>query len=197
MTVILASASPIRAELLRRAGVRFETQSAPVDEEAIRAGLAAEQAAPRDMADVLAEAKARRVSGKRPEALVIGADQVLEFNRTARGKFADKAAARAGLLEMQGQRHMLHSAAVIYENARPIWRHVSTVRLQMRPLTPDYIDRYLNAYWDEVSYCAGGYRVEAEGVRLFSRIEGDFFAAQGLPLLEILSYLALRQEVET
>ena len=192
MALLLASTSPIRAALLARAGVPFEARKAPVDEQAIRDALQAEGASPRDMADALAEAKARRLAGKEPSALVLGADQVLEFAGAAHGKFPDRDAAAAGLRAMQGKRHMLHSAAVIYEDGAPVWRHVSTVRMTMRPLSDAYIDAYLDAYWQDVAYCAGAYRAEEEGARLFSRIDGDFFAVQGLPLLEILSYLALK-----
>ena len=196
MALLLASSSPIRAALLARAGVPFETCKAPVDEDALRAALLAEGASPRDMADALAEAKARRVAGKHPEALVMGCDQILEFDGKAYGSFPDRVAAEAGLNAMQGQRHMLHSAAVIYEDGAPVWRHVGTVRMRMRALSPAYIAAYLDEYWDQVSYCAGAYRVEEEGVRLFSRIDGDQFAVQGLPLLEILAYLALKGVVE-
>lgn len=196
MPLLLASSSPIRAALLSRAGIPFETRKAPVDEDALRAGLIAEGATPRDMADALAEAKARRVAAKEPSGLVLGADQILEFEGAAHGKFPDREAAERGLTEMQGKRHMLHSAAVIYEDGAPVWRHVGTARMMMRPLSPAYIAAYLDRYWDDVSYCAGAYRVEEEGVRLFSRIDGDQFAVQGLPLLEILAYLALKGVVE-
>lgn len=192
MPLLLASTSPVRAELLARAGIPFEVRTARVDEEALRAGLSAEGASPRDMADALAEAKARRVAAKEPSGLVLGADQILEFDGAAHGKFPDRAAAEDGLMAMQGKRHMLHAAAVIYEDGAPVWRHVGTARMVMRPLSRAYIAQYLDTYWDEVSYCAGAYRVEAEGVRLFTRIDGDQFAIQGLPLLEILAYLALK-----
>lgn len=196
MPLLLASTSPIRAALLTKAGVPFETRKAPVDEEALRAGLQAEGASPRDMADALAEAKARRVAVKHPEALVLGSDQILEFEGEARGKFLDCGAAEDGLNAMQGKRHMLHSAAVIYEDGAPVWRHVSTARLLMRRLSPAYIASYLDSYWEDVSYCAGGYRIEEEGARLFTRIDGDPFTIQGLPLLEIVAYLALKGVVE-
>lgn len=196
MALLLASSSPIRAALLSRVGIPFETRKAPVDEDALRAALLADGASPRDMADALAEAKARRVAGKHPEALVLGCDQILEFDGAAHGSFPDRMAAEAGLNAMQGQRHMLHSAAVIYEEGAPVWRHVGTARMRMRPLSPAYIKAYLDAYWDQVAYCAGAYRVEEEGVRLFSRIDGDQFCVQGLPLLEILAYLALKGVVD-
>ena len=196
MPLVLASTSPIRTALLSQAGIDHDVLRAPVDEDAIRMALTAEGARPRDMADALAEAKARRASAKRPDALCVGCDQILEFEGVAKGKFTSPEDAKAGLTKMQGQKHFLHSAAVIYEMGTPIWRHVSTVRMYMRSLSERYISDYVDTYWEEIAYCAGGYRVEAEGARLFTRIEGDFFAVQGLPLLEVVAYLALRGDIE-
>ncbi len=101
------------------------------------------------------------------------------------------------LKSLQGNRHTLYSAAVIYEDARPVWRHIGQTRLHMRDLTDAYLEGYLTRNWESVRGCVGNYRIEAEGVRLFSRIDGDYFTVLGLPLLEILSYLTLRGTVPT
>lgn len=194
--IILASSSATRKAMLAENGVRFETASPRLDEETIRASLAAEGVTPRDMADALAEAKAQRVGGKHPGALVIGADQILEHDGAALGKAETREALKAQLGALSGKRHLLHSAAVIWEGDRPVWRHVATVRMIMRVLSEDFIDAYVDEGWEELRHSVGGYLIEAGGARLFSSIEGSHFAILGLPLMELLSYLILRGEVE-
>ncbi|KGB83755.1 septum formation protein Maf [Rhodovulum sp. NI22] len=191
-TVILASGSDIRQALLRQAGVEFEVQPARIDEEAIRAALEAESATARDVADTLAEFKARKISEKQPDALVIGCDQVLALNGRILSKAADPGDARRQLLELRGNRHHLLSAVVICEAGKPLWRHVGEVRLTMRGFSDTYLDDYLARNWHSVKHAVGCYKLEEEGVRLFSRIEGDYFNVLGLPLLELLSYLTTR-----
>lgn len=196
MRLILASSSPIRRALLDRAGVLHEAVPARLDEEALRAALEAEGTPPRDMADALAEAKAQKVAAKHPGVLVLGCDQVLEFDGRAYGKAADRAEAAALLSAMSGRTHRLHAAAVISEDGRPVWRHVGTVGLTMRNLSPAFLASYLDRNWSRVADCVGAYRIEEEGVRLFARIDGGYFDVLGLPLLEVLGYLALRGVVE-
>ncbi|MDE0524047.1 MAG: Maf family protein [Boseongicola sp.] len=190
--LILASGSAARAEILRRAGVAFCVIPAQVDEEAVKAGLLAEGARFRDIADALAEAKVRKVAAKHPEALVLGADQVLEFGGKILSKPDSRTDAVRQLMSMRGLEHKLHSAAVIYEGLRPAWRHVGQARLNMAMRSEDWIKSYVDRNWDHVRRSVGAYRIEDEGVRLFSRIDGDHFVVLGLPLLEVLSYLTMR-----
>ena len=193
--LVLASNSSIRAQLLRNAHVEFESVTARVDEDMIRRALEAEGATPREIADALAESKARKVSAKRPGALVLGCDQVLDFQGEVFSKPVDRDDARRQLQKLRGQRHMLLSAAVIYRDGEPLWRFVGVVRLFMRQFSDAYLDQYLDRNWDEIQHCVGGYMLEAEGVRLFEKVDGDYFTVLGMPLVEILSYLTLQGEL--
>ncbi|NNE50811.1 MAG: septum formation protein Maf [Sulfitobacter sp.] len=195
--IILASGSEIRAQLLRQAGLAFDIVKPRIDEELVKHALLAEGTSPRDIADALAELKARKVSEKHPGALVLGSDQVLDYAGKMLSKPADIDAARKQLRSLRGDRHSLLSAAVICEDGQPIWRHVGQVRLRMREISDDYLEDYLTRNWDSVRHAVGCYKLEEEGVRLFSNIQGDYFHVLGLPLIELLNYLILRGELAT
>lgn len=190
--ILLASGSEIRARLLRDAAVPIRVAPVRIDEQAIRDTMLAEAASPRDIADTLAEMKARKGSDKFPDALVIGSDQVLDFEGRLLSKPHDLDAARAQLRALRGRRHALLSAAVLYESGRPVWRHVGVVRLVMRDFSDAYLEEYLARNWPGIGAAVGAYKLEEEGVRLFSRIEGDYFNVLGLPLIELLAYLGQR-----
>lgn len=194
--LILASASRIRAELLARAGVSVTLQPARIDEEAIRAALVSAGANPRDQADTLAEMKAQKVAARCPGAVVIGCDQVLDFKGQVFGKPGDLDEARAQLCALRGQTHKLLSAVVLYEGGKPVWRFVGEVRLSMRDFSDSYLDNYLARNGASVLESVGGYKLEEEGVRLFSSIQGDYFTVLGLPMVALLSYLAQRGMIE-
>lgn len=190
-TLLLASASPVRARLLEAAGVALRIAPARIDEAAVRDSLLAEGAAPRDIADRLAELKAQTVSTANPGALVIGADQVLEFRGSVIGKSPDLASARALLRRLSGARHNLVTAAAIARDGAVLWRHVTRVGLDMRELSEAFLDAYLASEGEAILGSVGCYHLEGRGAQLFSRIDGDYFAVLGLPLLPLLD--ALRQ----
>lgn len=190
--MLLASASPIRAELLRRAGFAPEIANARIDEGAIRESLLADGAPPRDIADALAEAKARKIGAKHPDKLVIGCDQVLDLDGTLLSKPESPEAAKDQLSRMQGKRHTLYSAAVVAEEGAPVWRHIGQVRLRMRELDAAAIEAYVERNWDSIRHTVGCYKIEEEGVRLFSAIDGDYFSVLGMPLIELVNYLVLK-----
>lgn len=193
MALILASQSAARQAMLRAANVDFMAVPASIDEDALTEGLQAEGAKPRDIADALAEAKARKVALRYVDAMVLGSDQILALDN---GELLTKAQnpqeAKYILQRLSGQRHHLISAAVIYEKGEPVWREIEQVKMFMRPLSDDFVDEYVARYWDDIRHCAGCYRIEGEGVQLFNRIEGSHFAIMGMPLLPLLGYLRIR-----
>ena len=194
--LILASASPARQGLLSAAGIEFTSVPARIDEESIRLSLRAESARPRDVADTLAEYKALRVAEKFPDALVMGCDQVLDFKGEVLSKPESLAEAADQLRMLRGERHKLLSAVVIYDDAKPVWRFIGEVRLLMRDISDSYLDHYLERNWPDISESVGGYKLEKEGSRLVTRVDGDYFTVLGLPLLELSAYLVTRGIIE-
>ena len=190
--LILASGSEIRSSLLRQARVPVEIVPAAVDEASIKLSLISENVSARDIADALAEAKARKVASKYPGRLVLGADQVLEFEGELLSKPSSPDDAIQQLTSMRGKKHDLFSAAVIYDDVKPVWRHVGKVSLFMRDASDTWLADYVDRNWSSIQSAVGGYKLEEEGSRLFTRIHGDYFNVLGMPLLEILSYLTLR-----
>lgn len=196
-TVVLASGSEIRARLLRAAGLDVAIDPARIDEESLRRAMDAEGLSSRDQADALAETKARRVANRHPDALVIGSDQILDLDGEILGKPADTVELEAQMRRLMGRTHRLLTAAVAVEGGEPVWRHVSEVRLTMRPLSDAFLSAYLERNADSLKSSLGGYKLEEEGIRLFTRIDGDYHAGLGLPLLPLVSWLADRGVIDT
>lgn len=194
--LVLASGSLIRAQLLERAAVPFSVKVARVDEDMVKRALLAEGAPPRDIADALAELKAGKVSDKVPGAMVLGCDQVLDFDGRLISKPETPDDALLQLKAMRGKRHTLLSAAVIYQDGEPIWRHVGQVRLRMKANSDKYLKDYVARNWDSIRHAVGAYKLEEEGVRLFATIDGDYFNVLGMPLLELLNFLASRGVID-
>jgi septum formation protein len=193
LRLVLASQSAARRAMLTAAGVPHDALAARVDEDAAKAAFAARGLSPRDMADALAELKAVKLSLQDPTALVLGCDSVVALdNGTLLDKPVDRADAERHLRLLSGKRHALHSAAVIAEGGRPVWRVVDTAHLHVRALSDAFLEAYLDAEWPAIEACVGCYRIEGPGAQLFARIEGSQFTILGLPLLPVLDYLRVR-----
>ena len=195
--LLLASASVIRLQLLHQAGIDATAQPARIDEATIRDALLAEQAKPRDIADALAEMKARKLAEKNPTALVLGCDQVLALKDQILSKAETIEQARNQILALRGQTHQLISALVLYDQAKPIWRHSATASLTMRDVSDSYLEAYLARNWPSIRHSVGSYKLEEEGIRLFTSVVGDYFTILGLPLLPLLGFLATRDFIES
>lgn len=188
--VVLASASPARAALLRGAGIVFEVRPAGVDEAAVRDGVRAAGGSAGEAALALAEAKAGSVEAE-AGALVIGADQILSTPEDGRwfDKPAGLAEARTHLQALRGRTHQLSTAVACRRGGQVVWRHVSTPVLRMRGFSDAFLDAYLALEGARVLGSVGAYRIEGPGMHLFERIEGEYAAILGLPLLPLLGFL--------
>jgi septum formation protein len=193
----LASKSRSRAAVLAGAGVAFETEDSAIDEAALKTDLLAAGASPRDVAERLGEAKALAVSARRPDDLVIGADQTLDLGGALYDKAANLAEAKTHLTAMRGRGHALHGGIVAAEGGDVVWRTTETSRLWMRDFSDAFLDGYLARGGDTLLASVGCYQLEGEGVQLFERIEGDYFAILGLPLLPLLAFLRERGAIVT
>lgn len=191
---ILASASATRAGLLANAGLELDQSPADIDEPAIIASLTAppEPLEPEDIALILAQTKAEAVSKANPGRLVIGCDQTLALEGALVQKPPTMEAARKTLLAMSGKVHYLHSACALVRDGELVWSTSDTATMTVRPLSPQFVGRYLAQAGARVLDSVGAYQLEGLGAQLFERVEGDYFTVLGLPLLPLLGELRNR-----
>jgi len=187
--LILASASLARRAVLKAAGLVFETIPVAIDEAEFQASASAEGREAAEIAQMLAETKALRVSRRRPEALVIGADQILVCENRSFDKPGNLAAAREQLRFLRGRTHVLETAVACARSGEIIWQHRARPRLRMREFSEAWLDRYLDLETPEILNCVGAYRIEGLGIQLFDAVEGEHAAILGIPLLALLRFL--------
>ena len=189
--VVLASGSESPKKLLTAAGLAFRIVPPEVDEAAIQEALYNGNAEtdPSDAAELLARAKAEEVSTRFPGALVIGADQVLSLDGKILDNPTDRDAVRDSLLALRDKTHQLHSAVALAEGGQVIWTHIDTAHLTMREFSSEFLGRYLAAAGPRVYQSVGPYQLDGLGMQLFDRIEGDYFAILGLPILLLFARL--------
>lgn len=195
--VILASTSRTRIALLEAAGVALTAVPPGVDEDEVKQSLKGEGASAAEAAEALAELKALRVSRRFPNALVIGADQMLDCQGQWFDKPADRAAARAQLAALRGKSHQLLTAAVAMINGQRVWHQLDKASLTMRPFSDAFLDHYLDRAGDDVLWSVGAYQLEGLGAQLFSRVDGSHFGILGLPLLPLLDFLRAHGVIES
>ena len=197
MSVILASSSQIRLQILKNAGIDVVAQPANVDEVMVKQALQAEEAPAIETATVLAEMKAVKISTAYPDQLVIGADQILDLNGTWFDKPADLAAARQNLLELRGKSHRLATACVVAKGGQRIWHYAETPQLTMRDFSEDFLEHYVQTAGDRLLTSVGAYQLESAGVQLFRQVDGNYFSILGLPLLPLMDFLRTHKVIQT
>ncbi|MDE1896208.1 MAG: septum formation protein Maf [Rhodospirillales bacterium] len=187
--LLLASISASRKTMLHNAGVVFEALPSGVDEAALKSGFSGP---PASLASALAQAKAHAVSARHPQALVIGADQLLVCGDKIYDKPRNLAEAGVHLRALSGRTHHLVTSACLVQGGAQQWLHAEQATLTMRALGDNFLADYLATEAAEVLHCVGAYRLEGPGAQLFTRIEGDYFTVLGLPLLALLGALRAR-----
>lgn len=188
-TLILASSSLLRRQILERAQVPFKVFAPNVVEEQIKTKCQSQNLCALETASILANAKAQNVSKDWPTDLVLGADQILTCEGTSYNKPIGLDGVRTHLNRLAGKTHELVNAAVIVKNGKAIWSYQDTVTMVMRPLSDVFIEAYTNNVGEAACQTVGGYHLEGLGAQLFEQVNGDFFSILGLPLLPLLAFL--------
>ena len=189
MKIILASKSEVRKKILDRNGIKCEVVPANIDEELIKDSLIKEKASPEIISKNLAELKANKISEKRHNHLVLGADSVIDLNGELISKPKSREEALNILQELNGLKHQLISSVCISKNGSMVWNYTDAATLTMKQLNLDEIKSYLEKIRDKELYAYGVYQIEADGRSLFSKIEGDENTVMGLPVKQIQEYL--------
>ncbi|WND03664.1 Maf family protein [Temperatibacter marinus] len=187
--MILASGSETRLMLLKNAGLDITAKHPLADEDGIKQALIEEGVTALDLAIALAEVKALSISRIMPDALVIGADQLLDLKGDYISKATTRAEAEKTLSKLSGQKHQLISGAVVAEGGRVIWRGYDKAQLEVRRLSKDFINTYCDTLGDRLYTSVGCYHLEGLGAQLFHKVTGDYFTILGLPLLPLLKFL--------
>ncbi len=187
--IILASKSEVRKKILSDHGINCEVIPAKVDEEMVKESLLKAKATPELVSKNLAELKANKVSERKYDDLVLGADSVIDLNGKLISKPTNRDEAFKILQKLNGQKHQLISSVCISKNGSMIWNHTDKASLTMKQMNDEELKTYLTKIKDEKLYAYNVYQIEAEGRSLFSKIEGDENTIMGLPIKQIKEYL--------
>jgi septum formation protein len=187
--IILASKSEVRKKILNQNGIICEVIPADIDEDQVKESLFEEKATPEIISKNLAELKANKVSEKKPNEIILGADSVLDLNGELISKPTNRKEALTILQKLNGQKHQLISSVCISKNGSMVWNFTDASTLTMKQLNLDEIKSYLTKIKDKELYAYGVYQIEADGRFLFSKIEGDEDTIMGLPVKQIKEYL--------
>ena len=187
--IILASRSEVRKKILNQNGISCEVIPADIDENQVKESLFEEKATPEIISKNLAELKANKVSEKKPNEIILGADSVLDLNGELISKPTNRKEALTILQKLNGQKHQLISSVCISKNGSMVWNFTDASTLTMKQLNLDEIKSYLTKIKDKELYAYGVYQIEADGRFLFSKIEGDEDTIMGLPVKQIKEYL--------
>ena len=189
VSIILASKSKIRKEILDRNNIITQVEPSKVDEDIIKESLLKNKASPELISKNLAELKANKVSQKNNDFLVLGADSVIDLDGELISKPANREEAMNILKKLNGKKHSLISSVCISKNGSMIWNHTDKATLIMKNMSDDELRIYLSKISDEALYAYNVYQIEGEGRNLFSNIEGDENTIMGLPIEKIKDYL--------
>jgi len=187
--IVLASKSGVRKQILNKNGIDCEVIPSNVDEDQVKESLIKEKATPKEISQNLAELKANKVSEKKPNKLVLGADSVIDLNGELISKPTTRQEAFDILNKLNGKKHQLISSVCISKNSSMIWNSTDASNLTMKKLNEKQIKSYLKKIKDKELYAYGVYQIEANGRCLFSKIEGDEDTIMGLPVKQIKEYL--------
>ena len=188
--IILASRSEVRKKILNQNGISCEVIPADIDENQVKESLFEEKATPEIISKNLAELKANKVSRKKPNEIILGADSVIDLNGELISKPTSRQEALIILQKLNGKKHQLISSVCVSKNGSMIWNFTDASTLTMKQLNLDEIKSYLLKIKDKELYAYGVYQIEADGRSLFSKIEGDENTIMGLPVKQIKDYLS-------
>ena len=189
VSIILASKSKVRKEILEKHGIPVKVEPSNVDEDIVKKSLLKENATPEIISKNLAELKANKISEKYNDNLVLGADSVIDLNGELISKPETRSEALNILKKLNGNKHYLISSVCISKDGSMIWNYTDKAILTMKNMSDKELKKYLSKITDEALYAYNVYQIEGEGRHLFSKIDGDENTIMGLPVKKIKEYL--------
>jgi len=188
-SLILASKSKVRKEILDKNNIICDVEPSNIDEDVVKQSLLKENASPEIISKNLAELKANKVSLKKKDSIVIGADSVIDLEGKLISKPTNREEALQNLQKLNGKKHFLISSVCISKNGSMVWNHTDKATLEMKNFSQNELKEYLSKIPNETLYAYNVYQIEGEGRNLFSKINGNIDTIMGLPVKKIQEYL--------